>query len=97
VFDGRVILCRRTIGLAATETKFSVYDTQGNLVFANFINASGRHSGITWDGTYIYTSEVDTDTIYRWSPATGALVDSFTLANPYATARAPLCLAFSFQ
>ncbi len=97
VFNGFVLLCRRNVGAAATETKFHLYNTRGQLVHMNFIVASGRHTGVTYDGTYIYTSNVDSDLIHAWNPDNGEEVTSFALPNPYSNSRAPLCLGFSFQ
>lgn len=97
VFNNFVLLCRRNIGAAASETKFHLYNTRGQLVHMDFIVASGRHTGVTYDGTYIYTSNVDSDQIYAWNPDNGEEVTNFALPNPYANSRAPLCLGFSFQ
>lgn len=97
-FNGMVLLSRRAVGATATETKFHLYRTDGSLLYQNFISASGRHIGVTYDGTYIYTANADTDRIYRWNPDTGAAAGDFDLTNPYGTSpRAPLHLAFAYE
>ena len=97
-FNGMVLLSRRAIGATATETKFHLYRTNGALLYPNFIIASGRHIGVTYDGTYIYTANADTARVYRWNPDTGAAAGDFELDNPYGTSpRAPLHLAFAYE
>lgn len=97
VINRYVLLCRRNIGAGASTTRFHLYNTRGQLVHMDFIVASGRHTGVAYDGQFIYTSNPDNDLIYRWNPDSGEAVDSFLPENPYSTARAPVSLSFIYQ
>lgn len=97
VFNGMVVLSRRAIGAGANATKFHLYRIDGTLVYANFINASGLHVGLTYDGTWIYSSNPINGRVYRWDPATGLAAGDFALANPFSTTRAPIALAFAYE
>lgn len=69
-FDGKLISNRGDV-----EGPYDVYDTDGNLIQAAFINDPDG-TGIAYDGTYFYTSHFSF--LKRWD-ATGAFIEDITL------------------
>ena len=46
-------------------------------VISSFSAQGNTPRGITYDGTYLWTTDADSDTIYKINPATGSVVTSF--------------------
>jgi hypothetical protein len=62
---------------------YDLYDTNGNLIQANYINAAAHTTGTTgiaFDGTDFYTSNIFAGTLNEWTEA-GAFVKTITLSG----------------
>ena len=66
---------------------YDIYDTNGNLIQANFINAGFAGTGIAYDGTNFYVSDIYNQRIAIYSGTTGAFISAFTytpgFSGPY--------------
>jgi hypothetical protein len=76
-FNGKLIANR---GDAATGP-YDVYDLDGNLLQAAFITTTGSSTGIAFDGTYFYTSNVFAGTLSQWDGTTGAFIADIPLSG----------------
>ena len=76
-FNGKLIANR---GDAATGP-YDVYDLNGNLLQAAFITTSGPSTGIAFDGTYFYTSNIFAGTLSQWDGTTGAFIADIALSG----------------
>lgn len=75
-FNGKLISNRGdTIG------PYDVYDLDGNLIQAAFINASSGTTGIAFDGTDFFTSNIYNGTLSQWDGTTGALKGTISLTG----------------
>jgi hypothetical protein len=62
---------------------YDLYDTNGNLIQADYINAAAHSSGTTgiaFDGTDFYTSNIFAGTVNVWSES-GAFIQTITLTG----------------
>ena len=50
-----------------TPVQYDVYDTNGNLVHSDLITNPLASSGVAWDGTHFWTSNVNNGSISEWS------------------------------
>ena len=85
-FDGKLIANRYDGGFArAGGNQYSIYDLSGNLITANFIdtNGHGNGTGIAFDGTNFYVSDVFNNRFTIWDGITGAFVGALTLAGSH--------------
>ena len=76
-FNGKLIANR---GDAATGP-YDVYDLDGNLLQAAFITTTGSSTGIAFDGTYFYTSNIFAGTLSQWDGTTGAFIADIALSG----------------
>lgn len=75
-FNGKLISNRGdTIG------PYDIYDLDGNLLQASFINPNTETTGIAFDGTYFYTSNIFAGTLSQWDGTTGAFIQNVTLSG----------------
>jgi hypothetical protein len=66
---------------------YDLYDTNGNLVQADFLDSSAHTdgtTGIAFDGTNFYTSNINDGTLNEWS-ASGAFLGTVTLSGATST------------
>lgn len=65
------------------QNAYDVYDTNGNLVTHDFItpsNSNNGSTGISFDGTDFYTSNINLGTLSEWS-STGAFIKNISLTG----------------
>jgi len=76
--------------------RYSVYDTDGNLITKNFIDTTGHGNGtgIAFDGTNFYISDIFNGQVTIWSGVDGSYIDSLTLIG---TANVIEDLSFDYQ
>lgn len=79
-FNGRLIANRFDGGFRGGN-QYSVYDTDGNLLQANFIDTTGHGNGtgIAFDGTNFYISDIFNNRLTIWSGTTGAFIGALNL------------------
>lgn len=85
-FNGKLIANKYDGGFArAGGNQYSVYDLNGNVLAANFINTNGHGNGtgIAFDGTDFYISDIFNNKISKWNGTTGAYISNFTLAGSH--------------
>lgn len=81
-FNGKLIANRFDGGLRGGN-QYSVYDTDGNLLQANFIDTTGHGNGtgIAFDGTDFYISDIFNNRLTIWDGTTGAFKGALNLLN----------------
>jgi hypothetical protein len=70
---------------------YDIYDLNGNVLTAGFINTGKRSTGIAFDGTDFWVSNIFESTIGRYNGTTGALIQTISIVggsgtcggNPY--------------
>lgn len=75
-FNGKLIV-NRGDGVGP----YDIYDLDGNLITASFINPGTFTTGIAFDGTDFFTSNLYAGTLSRWDGTTGAFKNSVTLSG----------------
>lgn len=61
---------------------YDIYDLDGNLLTASFINTGTNSTGIAFDGTNFIVSNIYANSISRYDGTTGAFIDTRTIGNP---------------
>ena len=81
-FKGKLIANRFDGGFRGGN-QYSVYDTDGNLLQASFIDTTGHGNGtgIAFDGTNFYVSDVLNGRATIWSGLDGSFLGALTLAG----------------
>lgn len=82
-FNGKLIANRFDGGYLGGN-QYSVYDaTTGALVTANFIDTTGHGNGtgIAFDGTNFYVSDIENNQLTIWDGTTGAFISNLALAG----------------
>lgn len=81
-FNGKLIANRFDGGLGGGN-QYSVYDLDGNLLTANFIDTTGHGygTGIAFDGTDFWISDIFSSRLTIWDGATGAYKGALDLAG----------------
>lgn len=75
-FNGKLISNRGdTIG------PYDVYDLDGNVLQANFINSTSGTTGIAFDGANFYTSNIGANSLSVWDGTSGAFLRTVTLSG----------------
>ena len=74
-FDGKLI-SNRSDGCCTNPTHYDIYDLDGNLLQADFIVSPNNSTGIAFDGTDFYTSNVFGNSFDVWNGTTGAFIDT---------------------
>ena len=90
-FNGKLIANRYDGGFArAGGNQYDIYDLSGNLLTAAFINTGGagagghgNGTGIAFDGTNFFVSDIFNNKISIWNGTTGAFISSLTLAGSH--------------
>jgi hypothetical protein len=75
-FNGKLIANRTDAG-----GPYDIYDLDGNLLQASFINPGTSTTGIAFDGTDFFTSNIFAGTISQWDGTTGAFIRTFSLTG----------------
>ena len=81
-FNGKLIANRYDGGFArAGGNQYDIYDLSGNLLQAAFINTNGHGNGtgIAFDGTDFFVSDIFNNQISVWDGVTGAFVKDIVL------------------
>ncbi len=77
-FNGKLIVNREDAGFV-----YDIYDTDGNVLTPNFITTSYRATGIAYDGTDFFVSDIYNSKIHQYSGTTGLEIGSgITLGGP---------------
>lgn len=94
-FDGKLIANRFDGGFRGGN-QYSVYDTDGNLLIADFIDTTGHGNGtgIAYDGTNFYISDIFNGRATIWDGVTGDYLDALDLVN---TANVIEDLSFDYE
>lgn len=81
-FNGKLIANRFDGGISGGN-QYSVYDLDGNLLQENFIDTTGRGNGtgIAFNGTDFYISDIFNGRATIWDGVTGAFKGALTLLN----------------
>jgi glutamine cyclotransferase len=85
-FDGKLIANRYDGGFArAGGNQYDIYDLNGNLLTATFINTNGHGNGtgIAFDGTDFFVSNIFNNSITEWNGTTGAFVRTIPLQGSH--------------
>jgi len=85
-FNGKLIANKYDGGFArAGGNQYSIYDTLGNLLVADFIdtNGHGNGTGIAFDGTDFYVSDIFNNRFTIWDGTTGAYKSAVTLSGSH--------------
>lgn len=85
-FDGKLIAAKYDGGFArAGGNQYSIYDLNGNLITANFINTNGQGNGtgIAFDGTDFFVSDIFNNRITVWDGTTGAFKNAIVLQGSH--------------
>jgi PEP-CTERM motif len=85
-FNGKLIANKYDGGAARTGgNQYSIYDLDGNVLQANFINTNGHGNGtgIAFDGTDFYISDIFNNGISKWNGTTGAFMSRITLEGSH--------------
>jgi hypothetical protein len=79
-FNGKLIANAFDGGIGGGN-QYSVYDTNGNLLIDSFIDTTGHGNGtgIAFDGTNFYISDVLNDQVSIWDGTTGNYISALTL------------------
>lgn len=96
-FNGKLIANRFDGGYAyAGGNQYSVYDTDGLLLTENFINTNGHGNGtgIAYDGTNFYISDIFNGRATIWSGTDGSYIGALALID---TANVIEDLSFDFE
>jgi hypothetical protein len=85
-FNGKLIANQFDGGFTGPQ-HYSVYDTDGNLLTANFIDTTGHGNGtgIAFDGTDFFVSDIFNNDISVWDGVTGAFIRSITLQGSHSS------------
>jgi hypothetical protein len=85
-FNGKLIANRFDGGFTGAN-QYSIYDLSGNLLVANFIDTAGQGNGtgIAFDGTDFYVSDIFNNRFTIWDGTTGAFKGAIALSgsHPY--------------
>lgn len=94
-FNGKLIANRFDGGLGGGN-QYSVYDTDGNLLVSNFIDTTGHGNGtgIAFDGTNFYISDIFNSRATIWSGVDGSFLGALNLIG---TANVIEDLSFDFE
>jgi len=78
---------------------YDIYDTNGNLLTHDFINTTFGGTGISFDGTNFYVSDLGQQMIFEYNGSTGALITSkpITGHNPSFGTELVEDLSFNYQ
>ena len=75
-FNGKLIANR-----GDANGPYDIYDLNGNVLQANFINAGSGSTGIAFDGTNFFTSNVFSNSLSVWNGTTGAFIKTINLTG----------------
>ena len=75
-FNGKLIV-NRGDGVGP----YDVYDLDGNVITPNFINPGTFTTGIAFDGTDFFTSNLSDGTLSQWNGTTGAFIQNIALSG----------------
>lgn len=87
-FNGKLIANRYDGGYArAGGNQYDIYDLDGNLLTSSFIdtNGHGNGTGIAFDGTDFFVSDIFNNSITKWDGTTGAFISRITLEGSHSS------------
>jgi len=80
-FNGKLISNRFDGGIGGLNT-YDIYDLDGNVLQANFIQAINS-TGIAFDGTDFFVSNIFNNTLSQWNGTTGAFIGNVSLLGNF--------------
>lgn len=81
-FNGMLIENRFDGGFGGPN-QYDIYDTNGNILTPDFFTTTSSGStGIAFDGTNFWTSDIFSGTLSEWDGTTGAFISTLTLQHP---------------
>lgn len=81
-FNGNLIENRFDGGYGGPN-QYDVYDTNGNLLQSDlFTSTSSASTGVAFDGTNFWTSNILSGSLSEWNGTTGAFIENLTLQTP---------------
>lgn len=81
-FNGKLIE-NRFDGGSGGPNQYDVYDTSGNVLTSDFFTStSSASTGIAFDGTDFWTSNIYDGSLSQWDGTTGAFIKNLTLQTP---------------
>jgi hypothetical protein len=97
-FDGKLIANRFDGGYTGGN-QYSVYDTDGNLLMADFIDTTGHGNGtgIAYDGANFYISDIFNGRATIWDGATGLYLDELVFTGALGTSTGVEDLSFDYE
>lgn len=76
-FNGKLIVNREDAGY-----NYDIYDTNGNLLTANFIQTAYRSTGIAYDGSNFWVSDIFNSKLHEYDGVTGLEIGVLNLGGP---------------
>jgi hypothetical protein len=70
------LIANRADGCCTTPTYYDLYDLNGNVTQTAFITVPNPSTGIAYNGTNFYTSNINAGSINQYNGATGALIST---------------------
>lgn len=81
-FNGKLISNRWDGCCGGTPVPYDIYSTSGGLLTSDFISNPLDSTGIAFDGTNFWTSNIDSGSLSEWNGTTGAFIQNLTLQTP---------------
>ncbi|MFS8084257.1 MAG: IPTL-CTERM sorting domain-containing protein, partial [Acidobacteriota bacterium] len=80
-FQGKLISNRVDGCCGGSPVLYDVYDTNGALLTAGFLSVPNLSTGIAFDGTNFYTSDINNQKLQVYNGTTGAFVKTVTITG----------------
>ncbi len=81
-FDGKLISNRVDGCCNGTPVPYDIYSTSGALLTSEFISNPLNSTGIAFDGTNFWTSDIYNGSLSEWNGTTGAFIQTLALQTP---------------
>lgn len=80
-FNGKLIVNRGDGCCIGTPVIYDTYSTNGNLLTSKFISNPLQSTGIAFDGTNFWTSNLFNNSLSKWNGTTGAYISTLPLSG----------------
>jgi hypothetical protein len=80
-YNGKLISNRVDGCCGGTPVLYDVYDTNGNLLTAAFLTVPNLSTGIAFDGTNFFTSDINNQKLQVYNGTTGAFIRTVTITG----------------
>jgi hypothetical protein len=75
------LIANRADGCCTNPTIYDLYDLNGNVTTSAFITVPNQSTGIAYNGTNFYTSNIDLASVNQYNGATGAFISTTTITG----------------